>query len=93
MKEFAMLPNSVMKISGLSMFTWRWEEETFLEWALAALEIFGAGRCMLGSNFPVDRLYVSYDELFGAWEQLAARCSPSEAASLAGGTAVAFYRL
>lgn len=93
MQEFAELPNSVMKISGLSMFTWRWEEETFLEWALAALEIFGADRCMLGSNYPVDSLYVSYDELFEAWEKLVAQCSPGEAEALAGRTAASFYGL
>jgi len=93
MREFAELPNATMKISGLSMFTHRWEEETFLEWGLAALEIFGAERCMLGSNFPVDSLYVSYDEMFGAWQKLAAQCSPDQALRLAGGTAASFYRL
>jgi len=93
MRRFAELPNLVMKISGLCMFTRQWEENTFLEWAEASIEIFGAGRCMLGSNFPVDGLYVSFDELFSAWQQLAAKCSADEAAQLAGGTAARFYRL
>ena len=93
MRSFAELPNAVMKLSGLSMFCHRWEQDTFLEWSLAALEIFGAQRCMLGSNFPVDSLYVTYDELFKAWEKLIAQCSPDEAVQLAGGTAAAFYDL
>lgn len=93
MKRFAALPNTVMKISGLSMYTKHWDESEFLRWAEAALEVFGARRCMLGSNFPVDRLYVSYDKLFAAWQSLVSRCDPDEALHLAGRSAKRFYRL
>lgn len=93
MRRFAALPNVVMKISGLCMYTKQWDEQEFFRWAEAALEIFGPGRCMLGSNFPVDRLYVSYDELFAAWQTLVSRCSSIEAVELAGRSADRFYRL
>lgn len=93
MKRFAALPNAVMKISGLNMYTKRWDEQELYRWAGAALEIFGAERCMLGSNFPVDRLYVSYDTLFSAWQTLVSRCSPVEALHLAGRSAEKFYRI
>jgi predicted TIM-barrel fold metal-dependent hydrolase len=93
MRSFAALPGAVMKISGFSMFSWKWQPAEFRQWAEAALEIFGARRCMLGSNFPVDRLYVSYGELFEAWESLVGACSPSEARWLAAGTAAEFYRI
>lgn len=93
MKRFAALPNAKMKISGLCMFTKKWGEAEFLRWAMAALDIFGADRCMLGSNFPVDSLYVSYDDLFAGWQKLLAQCSPGEAMQLAGKTAADFYRL
>jgi predicted TIM-barrel fold metal-dependent hydrolase len=93
MKRFAALPNTVMKISGLSMFTKQWDEQEFLKWGNAALEIFGAERCMLGSNFPVDSLYVSYDQLLRAWRTLVSQCFPLEATHLAGQTAEKFYRL
>lgn len=93
MKRFAELPNTVMKISGLQMYTKQWDPSEFYRWAEASLEIFGADRCMLGSNFPVDRLYVSYADLFGAWRELVSRCSLEEAKYLAGRTAESFYRL
>jgi len=93
MKRFAALPNARMKISGLCMFTKQWDEAEFLRWGDAALEIFGADRCMLGSNFPVDRLYVSYDDLFSGWQKLVAQCSSQEAVQLAGKSAADFYRL
>jgi len=93
MRAFAELPNATMKLSGLSMFTKTWDEPLFLEWASAAVEIFGADRCMLGSNFPVDSLYTSYDQLVVAWGRLVEQCSVSESRALAGGTAAAFYRI
>lgn len=93
MKRFAALPATVMKISGLSMYSKQWDEQEFLKWAVAAVEIFGAERCMLGSNFPVDRLYVSYDKLFSAWKTLVSQCSSHDAIHLAGRTAEKFYRL
>lgn len=93
MRRFAGLPNTAMKISGLSMFTKDWDEPQFMQWAEASLEIFGAERCMLGSNFPVDSLYVRYDQLFQAWQKLASQCSQDEAISVAGGTAENFYRI
>lgn len=93
MKRFAELPNTVMKISGLNMYTRQWDRLEFSRWADAALEVFGANRCMLGSNFPVDRLYVSYAELFDAWREIVSRCSTTEAEFLAGRTAKQFYRL
>jgi hypothetical protein len=33
------------------MFTKQWDEPGFFRWADASIEIFGAERCMLGSNF------------------------------------------
>jgi predicted TIM-barrel fold metal-dependent hydrolase len=93
MKEFASLPNTYMKLSGFSMFKWKWDETEFIKWALAAVEIFGVERCMFGSNFPVDKLYVSYSELFAAWSKVATEFSYAEANYLAGKTAKNFYRL
>ena len=33
---------------------------------LTVLEMFGPGRVVCGSNFPVDKLYRSYNNLFAA---------------------------
>jgi predicted TIM-barrel fold metal-dependent hydrolase len=93
MRQFASLPNTYMKLSGFSMFKWQWDEAEFIKWSLAAVEIFGAERCMFGSNFPVDKLYVTYADLFTAWNKVAGQFSSSDAAFLAGGTAKSFYRL
>ena len=93
MKQFAELPNTTLKISGLCMFTQTWDEAVFKDWAEASLEIFGADRCMLGSNFPVDSLYVDYEQLFNVWQNVVSQCSVDEAPDLAGRTAARFYKL
>jgi predicted TIM-barrel fold metal-dependent hydrolase len=93
MRRFSELPGMHMKISGLSMFTQCWDPQGFRRYAEASLDIFGAGRCMFGSNFPVDSLYVSYDDLLDAWVSVSSACSESDARLLAGETARSFYRL
>ena len=93
MRRFAQLPNLSLKISGWCMFAKTWDEDEFLKWASASVEIFGADRCMLGSNFPVDSLYLEFGQLFSAWEKLVMECSEDEGRLLAGRSAANFYRI
>ncbi len=58
-----------------------------------AIETFGAQRCMFESNFPVDKLSLSYDVLWNAFKKLAAGCSEEEKDALFHGTATRVYRL
>ncbi len=57
------------------------------------VEIFGAGRCMLESNFPVDKQSCGYSELWNAFKRLTAGYSASERAGLFSGTAARVYRM
>ena len=34
------------------------------------LKQFGENRCMFGSNFPVDKLYSSYETLFESYKEI-----------------------
>lgn len=54
---------------------------------------FGAERCMFESNFPVDRLSISYHVLWNAFKKMAAQYSPAEQEALFVGTATKVYRL
>ena len=58
-----------------------------------AIDVFGPDRCMFESNFPVDRLSISYAVLWNAFKKLASRYSESEKESLFRGTAMRVYRL
>jgi predicted TIM-barrel fold metal-dependent hydrolase len=41
-------------------------------WLEHAIDAFGIDRCMFGSNFPVDGMHGSFDELFTAYSAVTA---------------------
>jgi L-fuconolactonase len=57
------------------------------------IECFGVERCMFESNFPVDRLSVSYRVLWNAFKKITSGCTPTERDALFAGTATRVYRL
>jgi predicted TIM-barrel fold metal-dependent hydrolase len=100
------LPNVFLKVGGLGMpvlgfgFEQWPRRPTSLELAEAwrpymetCFEIFGAGRCMLESNFPPDKKSCDYGVLWNAFKRVTARCSVDEKEALYRGTAARAYRL
>ena len=59
----------------------------------ACIESFGAERCMFESNFPVDKLSISYAVLWNAFKKMVAEFSEDEKYALFYGTAAKVYRL
>ena len=57
------------------------------------IEQFGAERCMFESNFPVDKLSLSYKVLWNAFKKMTAGASEDEKDALFRGTASRVYRL
>jgi predicted TIM-barrel fold metal-dependent hydrolase len=57
------------------------------------VELFGAQRCMVESNFPVDKGMFGYGVMWNAFKRFAAACSAAEKTALFSGTAARFYRL
>jgi len=62
-------------------------------WYFYCIEQFGADRCMLESNFPVDKKSFSYNVHWNAAKRLTESLSPAERYSLFYATAVTAYRL
>lgn len=93
MRLLAAQPNVAVKISGLAMLDWHWSAESLRPFVLETLEIFGAARAMLASNFPVDRLFGEFGQYFEAYEHLLGGASAAERAALYGGTAERLYRI
>jgi len=54
--------------------------------------IFGADRCLFGSNFPIEKLWTSYADLIAAYRK-AASFSPADQDAIFRGTASRVYRL
>lgn len=86
-------PNTALKISGLGLVDASWPEESNRIVVREAIRIFGAGRCMFASNFPVDSLVASYDRIFDGFKSFVADMSRADQEKLFHDNAVRYYRL
>jgi predicted TIM-barrel fold metal-dependent hydrolase len=93
LRRFAGLPNFYCKISGLGMFNPNWEIAELRHLILDVIDIFGPERVMFGSNFPVDKLYRSYTDLWQAYEEITGCFNEEERRQLYCKTAASFYRI
>ena len=93
LKSLAELPNVSCKVSGLGMFNQNWTANELRPIVLDTIEIFGIERVMFGSNFPVDRLYRSYEELWSAYAHITAAFSNQEREKLFYNNAQQFYHI
>jgi len=91
--RLAKLSNVFCKLSGFCMFEQNWNAERVRQTALTAIDVFGVERCMFGSNFPVEKLYVSYQELYACYLDIIDNFSETEKEALMAGNARQFYRL
>jgi predicted TIM-barrel fold metal-dependent hydrolase len=76
--ELATAPNVTMKISGLGMTDPNFSKESLRRWVDHCLESFGADRCVLGSNWPVDRLFSPYNVIISYMRDYIRSLSQSE---------------
>ena len=57
------------------------------------IELFGANRCMVESNFPVEKMGIGYAGLLNALKRMVAGASADEKRAMFSGTAGRVYRL
>ena len=93
MRALAACDNVWCKLSCLCLPKAGWDYEENRRVVLETIEIFGAGRCMFASNFPVDGLRVSYARMFDDFKRITADFSAGERQSLFYDNAAVFYRL
>jgi predicted TIM-barrel fold metal-dependent hydrolase len=83
----------IVKLSGLGMYDHAWTADSIRPFILEAIDIYGPGRCVFGSNFPVDRLYSGYGRLLEATRLIIAGLSRAEQQQVLHDTAARAYRL
>ena len=95
MRELATLPNVTAKISGMvtEVPDGAWTAPLMLAFATDALDIMGADRLMVGTDWPVVTLVATVDRWWSVVDELTAGLSQADAAQLLGGTAERFYGL
>ena len=104
--EIAQCPNVVAKLGGMAMpdngFGWMGRDlpptsDEFVEaqgrYYRHMIECFTPERCMFESNFPVDKLSISYPVLWNGLKKIVADFSEDEKDALFRGTASRVYRL
>ena len=93
MEGLAARPNVVSKLSAFGTFIHR-NDPAHIEGILRdTVAIFGAERCLFGSNFPIEKLWTSYGALLNAFLAAAADLNDTERAAIFEETAVRVYRL
>ncbi len=85
-------PRVVCKLSGLAMPLGSMQAGAFAPWLEHAIDTFGAERCMFASNFPVDGMHGSLDQLFTAYAEVTAGVDDVSRELLFAGTAERVYR-
>ena len=93
LRGLAECPNTAIKISGLGVPGRRWTPELNREIVLSAIEIFGVQRAMFASNFPVDGLCASFEEVFSGFREIARQFSALEQRALFHDNAIRLYAM
>ncbi len=106
MTELATCPNVSVKLGGLTMRLAAYDylkraappssaelADFWRPYASTCLDLFGAGRCMTESNFPVEKMGIGYAGLWNALKRIAAGASADEKKEIFSGTAARVYRL
>jgi len=107
MQLVAANPKVVVKLGGIGhdeCFAMGWpaldvppsSEEVAAYWGddvRFCIDLFGPGRCMFESNFPVDRQALTYPVVWNAFQIVASGYTDAERDDLFSGTAIRVYRL
>ncbi|MBJ22369.1 MAG: hypothetical protein CL933_23405 [Deltaproteobacteria bacterium] len=93
LETYAGLPNVVIKVSGLGMAPGGWDEAMNRRLVGETIEVFGPGRCLFASNFPVDRLMSDYDTVWDMFRAVITEFSADEQAAMLRTNAERSYRI
>jgi len=93
MELLAREPNVRLKISGIGVPGQRWTPELQGPVVRDAIRIFGVERAMFASNFPVDSLVATFDEIYGSFLEITQDLPGEARRQLLHDNAVRIYRL
>lgn len=85
--------NVHIKLSGFGMLDHYWDGESIAPLIEHVINSFGTNRCMFASNFPVDKLYSTYDNLMQSYIDIANRYFYQDISKLFYNNAKTFYKL
>ena len=93
MKKLASCENVVVKISGLGMFDSKWTINSTKIFVEKTIQIFGIERCMFASNFPVDKIFNTFDNYWNSYKKITKNYSKNDKKLLFSSNAEKYYRI
>ena len=91
LQALAACPNAAIKISGLGVPGEAWTAQSNREVVLAAIDIFGIGRAMFASNFPVDGLCASFGAIVTGMREILRGFAAAEQRAFFHNNAIRIY--
>lgn len=93
MSGIAQCPNVFVKISGIGQAGGRWSIDANRAVVRDTIAIFGTDRCMFGSNYPVDSLCASFEDIFEGFAAMVTDLSLQDRCKLFHDNAARLYKL
>ncbi len=92
LREVSQFPNVTLKLQGLALLFGP-SADALRPWVRAAIDVFGAQRCMFATHFPVDRLLWRFGDLVRALQAILSDLSAEDQHAFFSGSAQRQYRL
>ena len=93
MSLVAKAQNVICKISGLGMADNNWSVDSIRPYVETCIEIFGADRCIFATNWPIDSLWSSYEDVIRSYREITKHYSVSEKPAMFIGNTENIYRI
>ena len=90
--EFSMQKNTALKISGIGVPHQKWNLKNNGKIIKTAINVFGVERCMFASNFPVDSLCATFDEIFDTFKEVVNNFCYNDQKKLFHDNALKYYK-
>ncbi len=93
MRALADRPNVCVKLSGLGTFEHHCSVELWQPVVRETIALFGAERCLYGSNYPIEKLWTTYDRIITVMRECLADLPAGARRAIFHDNAARIYRL
>ncbi len=93
MRKLAGCANVCVKLSGLGTFEHQCSVALWQPVVKETLEMFGAERCIYGSNYPIEKLWTTYDRIIAVMHECTSHLNAHERRAVFYDNAQRVYRL
>ena len=93
LRAIGALPNVAIKVSNPGAYDPTWTDDSIRDVALHCIACFGTDRAMFGTDYPVSKIQMSFDQIYHAFKKAAQEFSAEEQRALFFDNARRLYRL